>query len=676
MICVSVQEKSFGDCRAILESCEMAELRADLCRLSVEEVERLVEIRPNLIATCRIANSSEAFAREQLAAAIRRGARYVDIEIEAPDEHLEYIRTLAREYGCRLIVSFHDFEGTPSLDELKGIARLCRTKGADLVKIVTTARNISDAARTMRLYDLQADGALFEGAAAAERPQLVAFSMGEAGKFTRLLCLKLGGALYVCFSWSIQRHGVGAIYPRGDGAAAFGRKLSFRGISRVPSDDGCRSLFQERGPAGCAGCCAGCGREPARQLRPLQRIVGAVEVIRGMGCRIASDGTTLHIEGVGAERLGRCTKIETGESGLLTRLLTPLASHISALNGGAPVEISGHGSILKRNLHEAVAALREAGVHCSAREEGYLPFRIEGGITRREISFSGRESSQTVSGFLMTLPLLQDATVLTVTEPSSIPYLELTLRTLTRFGVRLNREAFYDGVCGGTPSKIVFSVPGRQEYRPSDVFLEADWSSAAYFAVAGAVASSLGRTEGITLRNMRLDSLQADEKILDILRSCGADVSVAPADASARGDMPGDLQNISVTATGRRLKAFEVDATHCPDLFPILAVLAAHCDGTSRIAGVGRLTQKESNRAETIYAEFRTLGARIDIRGDEMFVTGGPLHGGDVRSHNDHRIAMSLIVAGLFTPEPVRLDDVKCIDKSFPSFLDLLARQE
>ena len=100
------------------------------------------------------------------------------------------------------------------------------------------------------------------------------------------------------------------------------------------------------------------------------------------------------------------------------------------------------------------------------------------------------------------------------------------------------------------------------------------------------------------------------------------------------------------------------------------------CDGTSRIAGVGRLTQKESNRAETIYAEFRTLGARIDIQGDEMFVTGGPLHGGDVRSHNDHRIAMSLIVAGLFTPEPVRLDDVKCIDKSFPSFLDLLARQE
>ena len=175
---------------------------------------------------------------------------------------------------------------------------------------------------------------------------------------------------------------------------------------------------------------------------------------------------------------------------------------------------------------------------------------------------------------------------------------------------------------------------------------------------------------------MRLSSCQADEKILDILRRCGAEVAAEPSDSSDRGEVPGDLQNITVTAAGRELKAFEVDATHCPDLFPILAVLAAHCAGTSCITGVERLMQKESNRAETIYAEFRALGARIDIRDNDMYVTGTPLHGGNVRSHNDHRIAMSLIVAGLFTPEPVRLDDVKCIDKSFPSFLELLASRE
>ena len=304
MICVSVQEKSFGDCRAILESCEMAELRADLCRLSVEEVERLVEIRPNLIATCRIANSSEAFAREQLAAAIRRGARYVDIEIEAPDEHLEYVRTLAREYGCWLIVSFHDFEGTPSLDELKGIARLCRTKGADLVKIVTTAWNISDAARTMRLYDLQADGALFEGAAAAERPQLVAFRWAKPGNFTRLLCLKLG-APYTYVSAGASNATASGQYTREEMERLLSAEnYPFEGFREFRRTTVARSLFQERGPAGCAGCCAGCGREPARQLRPLQRYSRSRRGHPGMGCRIASDGTTLHIEGVGAERLG------------------------------------------------------------------------------------------------------------------------------------------------------------------------------------------------------------------------------------------------------------------------------------------------------------------------------------------------------------------------------------
>lgn len=279
--------------------------------------------------------------------------------------------------------------------------------------------------------------------------------MGEAGKFTRLLCLKLG-APYTYVSAGASNATASGQYTREE----MERLLSaenypfegFREFRRTTVAVPCSKSVAQRAVLAAA---LAAGESRLANYAPCNDIVGAVEVIRGMGCRIASDGTTLHIEGVGAERLGRCSKIETGESGLLTRLLTPLASHISALNGGAPVEISGHGSILKRNLHEAVAALREAGVHCSAREEGYLPFRIEGGITRREIAFSGRESSQTVSGFLMTLPLLQDATVLTVTEPSSIPYLELTLRTLTRFGIRLDREAFYDGgAADGSPGRL------------------------------------------------------------------------------------------------------------------------------------------------------------------------------------------------------------------------------
>ena len=175
---------------------------------------------------------------------------------------------------------------------------------------------------------------------------------------------------------------------------------------------------------------------------------------------------------------------------------------------------------------------------------------------------------------------------------------------------------------------------------------------------------------------MPLHSLQADEKILEILRSCGADIGIfpsAPAPGIKNGgkdDPSKDLYDITVSA--KELKAFETDATHCPDLFPVLAVLASHCKGTSCIKGVNRLMQKESNRAETIFTEFTLLGAQIDITDDRMYITGTTLHGAEVRSHNDHRIAMSLIIAGLFTDSPVRLDDIRCIDKSFPSFLKLL----
>ena len=180
------------------------------------------------------------------------------------------------------------------------------------MKIVTTAWNISDAARTMRLYDLQADGALFEGAAAAERPQLVAFSMGEAGKFTRLLCLKLG-APYTYVSAGASNATASGQYTREE----MERLLSaenypfegFREFRRTTVAVPCSKSVAQRAVLAAA---LAAGESRLANYAPCNDIVGAVEVIRGMGCRIASDGTTLHIEGVGAERLGRCTKIETG----------------------------------------------------------------------------------------------------------------------------------------------------------------------------------------------------------------------------------------------------------------------------------------------------------------------------------------------------------------------------
>lgn len=180
MICVSIQEPTAAACLALLARAPMAEIRADLCRLSTAELEQVVAAHPNLLVTCRVATSSPEFAREQLTAAIRCGARYVDVEIEAPDDLMEAVRSCAREHGCRLIVSYHDFDGTPTLEALEQTVGACLDRGADLVKIVTTARTTAEAERTLQLYD---------------RPfpvPLVAFAMGEAGRYTRIACLRKG----------------------------------------------------------------------------------------------------------------------------------------------------------------------------------------------------------------------------------------------------------------------------------------------------------------------------------------------------------------------------------------------------------------------------------------------------------------------------------------------------
>ncbi len=117
------------------------------------------------------------------------------------------------------------------------------------------------------------------------------------------------------------------------------------------------------------------------------------------------------------------------------------------------------------------------------------------------------------------------------------------------------------------------------------------------------------------------------------------------------------------------MQPFEFDATNAPDLFPTLVVLALNCNGESRIKGVNRLSNKESNRAESLYSEFTKLGGSIEIEGDWMIIRGSELHGGLCSSHNDHRVAMAVITAALKIKEKIYLDDLDCISKSFPDFL-------
>ena len=711
MICVSVQEKDFARCKEILASCQMAEIRGDLCNFTDAQIEELVEEFPNLLYTHRIATSSLDKALRQMTLAVKKGVKYVDVEIEAPVDYLEYVKSYARVNGCRLIISYHNFQGTQSLDELQTIYDICRRKGADIVKIVTTANSTEDAVRVMQLYkykkrdtELVADNFMERGedtgslsnSFGTNEATLVAFCMGEAGKFTRHLCLQLG-APYTYAALNAESATAPGQYTKEEMEELLCKenypyktlKLqeSIFAHKRTGNTAECTSPAIPEVQVPCSKSIAqrailaaafAKGTSTLTNFEPCNDTLGALEVIKALGAKVSHNGSTLTIESCGMESLGGISSIFVGESGLLTRMLIPFAAYLSSVSNGKEIEITGHGSILKRNLGESVAALEAAGATCRSNG-GHLPFKVsvplkgssQGGVQgeiigkiKSNIEFSGKESSQIVSGFLMMLPLFPEDSTLTVTNPASLPYIGLTLRVLRKFGIEIVAEA-------ALPEKITYRIPGGQKYATTTLHLDSDWSSAANFAVAGAL---LG---GVTLQNMPLESSQADEAVLKLLEELGYGITAIP---------NGELYNISV---GPRKNSCPHNTTFslrdCPDLFPIAAVLAGNTPGTAVFEGVERLAQKESNRAESVYSELARLGYNIDINEDKMYICGndaGSNGTGDTQhndvvltcGHNDHRIAMAIYIASLPDSREILLDNIKCIDKSFPSFVERLKK--
>lgn len=354
----------------------------------------------------------------------------------------------------------------------------------------------------------------------------------------------------------------------------------------------------------------------------------ALDVARRLGASVSHEGTTYTIRG-GLNPVS--TKLNIGESGLATRLFTPIASLCHM-----PITINGEGSILRRPIEMMEEPLQALGVEVISNG-GYLPISVKGPMRGGEIHVDGSLSSQFITGLLMALPLSPNDTVLHVENLKSRPYVDMTIDLAARFGVAIehnNYEQFY--------------IAGGQHYTPCTYNIEGDWSGASCLLVAGATAGS------ITIRNLNHISLQADLAIIEALARAGAEIITT---------------NSSVTVHGGPLHAFEFDATDCPDLFPALAALAASCEGTSVLTGTQRLTYKESNRAETIAEVFGRLGIGVDLSEENtMRITGGPVSSAVVDSHNDHRIAMAAAVAALSSDDSVVIEGTDAADKSYPNF--------
>lgn len=360
----------------------------------------------------------------------------------------------------------------------------------------------------------------------------------------------------------------------------------------------------------------------------------ALGCIRALGARVEEvDEQTLRIEG-GLQPLD--LRLQVGESGLASRLFTPIASLWNH-----PIRIEGMGSLLQRPMQMMIEPLRRLGVSVSDTL-GRLPFEVCGPLRGGEFEVDGSVSSQFITGLLLALPLAEEDTTLRVSNAVSTPYLDMTIDTAAKFGVEIFHKGYEE-----------FFIPSKQRYRAIDLRIEGDWSAAAMLLVAGAVAGE------VRVENISALSKQADTAVLDALTRAGAYVEV---------------EQTAVTVAHRELHAFEFDATQCPDLFPALAALAAQCDGTTVLHGASRLEHKESNRAEAIREEYRKVGIRVEVEEDTMRITGGTIRATRVESHNDHRMAMSLAVAGLCSDGEMIIEEAESVSKSYPDFFDDLER--
>ncbi len=682
MICTTIQNKTAEQILQALEQCEMAEIRLDRCELNSRDMGEVFSSDVPLVATCRIAEvknepslqdlpetvreiKAVQLAERRLVKAIEAGARYVDVELEAPKQMSKAVRSAAHENGTVFIRSYHDFEGTGSYEDLKRIVEKCLYHGADMVKIVTTAHAAEDMERVMRLYEWY-----------RKLPQphggLIAFCMGEAGRQSRLECLK-HGAPYTYAALTAEDAAAPGQWPAAQMAEAVYGDFKFI-VPSAPLPMPVSKSFAQRAIIAAA---LAEGVSHLKGYTPCGDNEAAIQVARNLGAEVSVEGTEVTIKGIAAQ-YGSLTQSElhVGESGLLTRMMIPVMAQL----GSGPVTFTGEKTLLNRPLTGAKEIMETFGAKIDSIQ---VPLTVTGPLKTGRAEISGKHGSQLISGLLMALPFADKNSQLIVKDPKSIPYMFITLEVLKKFGIKIandmqgGREFLESGGDWSLCTEMIFKVKGGQRYKAADINLEGDWSAAANFLVAGAI---FGKAE---LSGLDTTSLQADLSIMDILMDAGASLS----------QLDGRTGNI--TAQRAPLQAFEVDASNCPDLFPIVAVLAAFCQGTSRIAGVGRLANKESDRAKAILGMLTQMGVQAQIEGDELVVKGyslverlmggspirsamtcgepGLLKGGAYTSHHDHRMVMALKVASLGADSPITIDDEACVAKSFPQFNELFA---
>ena len=377
-----------------------------------------------------------------------------------------------------------------------------------------------------------------------------------------------------------------------------------------------------------------------------------LQALRQLGCGVVVDGTTAVIDGLGGRARQPRAELFLGNAGTAMR---PLTAALAVLGGD--YALSGIPRMHERPIGDLVDALRALG--CNVQylgQDGFPPLHIGQPNLKLDqpIPVRGDVSSQFLTALLMALPLAaqaQDIVIDVVGELISKPYIEITLQLLARFGVKVQRDGW-----------ARFVIPAGSRYRsPGEIHVEADASSASYFIAAGALSASASGPNGLKIEGVGEASIQGDIRFVEAARLMGAQIDSGPNWLRAeRGAWP--------------LKAIDLDCNHIPDAAMTLGVMALYADGPSTLRNIASWRVKETDRIAAMAAELRKLGAEVEEGADFIRITPPTVwQAASLHTYDDHRMAMcgslaAFNAAGL----PVRIEDPKCVAKTFPDYFETL----
>ncbi len=385
--------------------------------------------------------------------------------------------------------------------------------------------------------------------------------------------------------------------------------------------------------------------------------------LRQIGCTVDEAGSTVHITGLGGRAPQSPAKLFMGNAGTAMR---PLTAALALLGG--EFELSGVPRMHERPIGDLVDALRQLGCQIDyLGNDGYPPLRIAhaNGVPALALAdpirVRGDVSSQFLTALLMALPLAADTqniVIDVVGELISQPYIAITLQLLARFGIVVEHQNWQR-----------FTIAAGSRYQsPGTIHVEADASSASYFIALGAITSSASGQKGIKIQGVGLDSIQGDIRFVDAARAMGAVVTGGPNWLHIQRGEPGQ---------GWPLKAIDLDCNHIPDAAMTLAVMALYAEGTTTLRNIASWRVKETDRIAAMANELRKLGATVEEGADFIRVTP-PAQVQDwkaasIHTYDDHRVAMCFSLAA-FNPAglPVRIEDPKCVAKTFPDYFEAL----